>query len=84
VEKLRLSPTWPLDGPVGVFGVLTVSPTSTLLPLDQLETIAVWVAHRACALTVRVPWLDQECEALVDDDQSEYDPSPQSKRYRML
>ena len=81
---MRLSPTWPLDGPVGVFGVLTVSPISTLLPPDELETTAVWVAHRACALTVRVPSLDQEWEALVDDDHSEYVPSPQSKRYRML
>ena len=33
---------------------------------------------------VRVPWLDQEWEALVNDDQSEYDPSPQSKRYWRL
>jgi len=31
-----------------------------------------------------VPGLDQEWEALVDDDHADIDPSPQPKRYSRL
>jgi len=55
-----------------------------LLPLDQLEITPEWVAHLACALMVKVLLSDQEWEALVEDDQLEYMPSPQSKRYSIL
>jgi hypothetical protein len=50
---------------------------------DHEETIKVWVAHRACALTKYVPGEPQKWEALVvpTGSQPEFVPSPQSKRY---
>ena len=60
------------------------SPTVMVQPLERPETILVWSEHLACALTVYVPPLDQDLEALVEEDQSERDPSPQSKRYWRL
>ena len=48
---------------------------------DQPDSTLVCVAHRACALTSYVPGFDQLWLAEVEDDQLEYVPSSQSKRY---
>jgi hypothetical protein len=57
--------------------------TVTTSPFDRLETKPVWVAHRAIALTVNIPPAVQILEALMvpTGNQSEFVPSPQSKKY---
>jgi len=50
------------------------------LPGDQSDVIVIL----ARALIVYVPTLNQECEALDEDDQPEQVPSPQSNRYSGL
>ena len=65
-----------------MLGVLTVwMMIDTDLTADGEETTLVSVAQRASALTEYVPAPDQLWLAEVDEDQVEYEPSPQLKRY---
>ena len=59
MEKLRLWLVSPVDGPLGVLGVLTEwgALIVTLLPADHDDTMLVFVAHRAWAFTEYVPAL---------------------------
>ena len=62
--------------------MLTVSLVMvTDLEVDQLDNTLACVAHLAWALTLKVPGLLQECEALVEDDQLELSPFSQKNRY---
>ena len=51
---------------------------------DQDDVTPVFVAHRACALTLYMPAELHDFDALVDELQVENVPSPQSKRYWTL
>ena len=64
---------------MGVFGLLTVSADMvTNLELDWLETIVLCVAQRARAFTKYVPALLQDFGLLVELNQLDAVPSPQS------
>jgi hypothetical protein len=73
----------PLVGPEGAAGVLTLHGVlmTTVLADDIEEVTLVLVAHLACALTLYVPGEPHDFDALVDELQDEYVPSPHSKRY---